>query len=289
MMLTHHVYPHGYYCESLNGFITYQGDNFIMYLGTIQGNNNGNGRVTLTADNLKFACAELGIQDDSHTLRRAARAFDLYHSGKVEHVNDHTFVVASQYDRQRPYQVTLHPPLPLPRGEGATKMYGYCTCQDWMNYSGDMDVPNVDFWCKHMISAALWLHNNGNGNGNGNLTSIKNECRLDLTKEVDLGMSNQDKECGTDEAKAIQAKLNGQIDSLGNNGNGAKQAPSQPQLDISDPFQECESYDIDQVEGRRDGEMAWKLRNGEYVISYQGVMTMAQKHGQRPNRCKFIP
>ena len=216
-----------------------------------QGNN---GKLVLTADNLKFACHELGISDDKHTLRRTARAFDLYHNNKVEHINDHTFSVASQYDRQRPYQVTLH--------EGATKLYGYCTCQDWMNYSGDMDVPNVDFWCKHMISAALWLHNNGN------LTSIKNEC-------------------GTDEAKAIQAKLNGQIDSHGTNGNGATggfvtadnhhKAPSQMQLDISDPFQECkkqptpsaygELKDIAQVEGRSNGELVHRLSNGEYVIS----------------------
>lgn len=217
-----------------------------MYLGTIQGNNNGNGRVTLTADNLKFACAELGIQDDSHTLRRAARAFDLYHSGKVEHVNDHTFVVASQYDRQRPYQVKLH--------EGATKTYGYCTCQDWMNYSGDMDVPDVNFWCKHMISAALWLHNNGNGNG-----------------------SKVTSECGTERARAIQDKMNGQLDSSKNNGNGAKQAPSH-QLEISDPFKECESLDIAQVEGRGNGDLVHRLSNGEYVISYKGIMRLAERH-----------
>ena len=73
-----------------------------MKLG-FQEQNNGNGKLVLTADNLKFACAELGIPDDAHTLKRAARAFDLYHSGKVEHVNNHTFKVASQYDLKRPY------------------------------------------------------------------------------------------------------------------------------------------------------------------------------------------
>ena len=208
-----------------------------------QGINNGNGKLTLTADNLKFACAELGISDDKHTLRRAARGFDLYYSGKVEHVNDHTFKVASQYDRQRPYQVTLH--------EGATKTYGYCTCPDWMNYSGDMDVPDVNFWCKHMISAALWLHSNANGNG----SKITNDC-------------------GSKRAKAIQAKLNGQ-----DNGNGAQKAPSQAtQLDITDPFQECELKDIAQVEGRSNGELVHKLSNGEYVISYNGIMTLSEKH-----------
>ena len=248
-MYHHRVYPHGYYCESNNWFI-HLGDNFIMYLGTIQENNNGN-KLTLTADNLKFACAELGIQDDSHTLRRAARAFDLYHSGKVEHVNDHTFVVASQYDRQRPYQVTLH--------EGATKMYGYCTCQDWMNYSGDMDVPNVDFWCKHMISAALWLHKNGNGNGNGNGSKITNDC-------------------GSKRAEAIQAKLNGQVDSRNDNGKGANKSPSLNIDPSAKPFMESDDLDEQQIL-TGEGDKVHKLSNGNYCISYLGIQHLAQKHG----------
>ena len=257
-----------------------------MYLGTIQENKNGNGKLTLTADNLKFACAELGISDDKHTLRRAARGFDLYYRGCVEHVNNHTFRVESQYNRQS-YQVTLH--------YGATKPYGYCTCQDWMNYSGDMDVPNVDHWCKHMISAALWLHTNGGGNG-----------------------SKPTSECGTSRAKAIQAKLNSQLNKSGTNGTGATggfvregvvsthrtladnhhKAPSQPtQLDISagvavsnfpsNPFQQSEQLDIDQiesaegappVEGRSNGELVHRLSNGEYVISYKGIMKLSEKH-----------
>jgi hypothetical protein len=221
-----------------------------MKLGFSQGNN-GNGKLVLTADNLKFACQELGIPDDAHTLRRAARAFDLYHSGKVEHVNNHTFKVASQYDRQEPYEVKIKQTSYLKAGG-----YAYCTCQDWMNYSGDQDLPDVNFWCKHSIAALVWLHNNGNGN----LTSrIVNEC-------------------GTDRAKEIQDKLNGQLDSQKNNGNGA-QAPSQTMsLDLRDPFQEVEQLDIDQIEGRRNGELAWRLRNGEYVISYKGIMTLSEKH-----------
>ncbi|MEK7396627.1 MAG: hypothetical protein AAB116_06790 [Candidatus Poribacteria bacterium] len=212
-----------------------------------QGINNGNGKLTLTADNLKFACQELGIADDTHTLRRAARAFDLYHSGKVEHVNNHTFKVASQYDRQEPYKVMIKQTPYLPAGG-----YAYCTCEDWMNYSGDQDLPDVNFWCKHSIAALVWLHNNGNG-----------------TKKVV-------NECGSNEAKAIQDRLN---DSQNNNGNGAQKAPSQTMsLDIRDPFQESEQLDIDQIEGRRNGEVTWKLRNGEYVISYKGIMELANKH-----------
>ncbi len=215
-----------------------------MRLG-FQGNN---GKLVLTADNLKFACAELGIPDDAHTLRRAARAFDLYHSGKVEHVNNHTFKVASQYDRERPYRVQIKQTPYLKAGG-----YAYCTCQDWMNYSGDQDLPDVNFWCKHSIAALVWLHNNGNGK------RIVNEC-------------------GSQEAKALQDKLNGQLNSQQDNGNGAK-APSQPtQLDLSDPFQEAETLDIAQIEGRKNGELYWKLRNGDYCISYRGIMTLAEKH-----------
>jgi len=210
---------------------------------------NGNGKLTITADNLKFACAELGIPDDAHTLRRAARAFDLYHSGKVEHVNNHTFKVASQYDRERPYRVQIKQTPYLKAG-----CYAYCTCQDWMNYSGDQDLPDVNFWCKHSIAALVWLHNN---NGRKRIVN----------------------ECGSQEAKALQDKLNGQRNSQKNNGNSRFNRDSQMQLDITDPFQEAEALDIAQIEGRSNGELAWKLRNGEYCISYRGIMTLAEKHG----------
>jgi hypothetical protein len=223
-----------------------------MKLG-FQEQNNGNGKLVLTADNLKNACQELGIPNDKHTLRRAARAFDLYYSNKVEHVNDHTFSVASQYDRnEKPYQVLIKPTKYLPAGG-----YAYCTCQDWANYSGDQDLPDVNFWCKHSIAALVWLHNN---NGNG-------------TKKVV-------NECGTEQAKEIQNNLNAQVNSRNDNGNGAHKAPSKTmKLDLRDPFQQSEQLDIDQIEGRKNGELAWKLRSGEYCISYKGIMTLAEKHG----------
>ena len=212
--------------------------------------------------------AELGIPDDAHTLRRAARAFDLYHSGKVEHeftdayrltVTNHTFKVASQdvglsptittYDRGKPYRVQIKQSRYLKAG-----CYAYCTCQDWMNYSGDQDLPDVNFWCKHSIAALVWLHNN---NGRKRIAN----------------------ECGSAETKALQDKLNGQIDSQNNNGNGAK-APSQTMsLDIRDPFQEAEQLDVDQIERRGNGDLVHKLSNGEYVISYRGIMSLSQKHG----------
>jgi hypothetical protein len=102
-------------------------------------------------------------------------------------------------------------------------------------------------------------------------------------------------ECGSQEAMELQNRLNNDNGSRNDNGNGA-QAPSQTmKLDLSNPFEESEQYDIDQIEGRRDGEVTWKLRNGEYVISYKGIMTLAEKHHitfdeavQRKNKLKLM-
>jgi len=216
---------------------------------SFQGINNGNGKLTLTADNLKFACQELGIPDDAHTLRRAARAFDLYHSGKVEHVNNHTFKVASQYDLKRPYRVQIKQTPYLKAGcvgeSGCTTAFiAYCTCQDWMNYSGDQDLPDVNFWCKHSIAALVWLHNNN----------------------------------GWVRCKRAMRSTTPSTDTTPSTGNSRQSRDSQMQLDITDPFQEAEALDIAQIEGRSNGELAWKLRSGEYVISYAGVMKLAAKH-----------
>jgi hypothetical protein len=219
---------------------------------------NGNGQLTLTADNLKFACAELGIPDDAHTLRRAARAFDLYHSGKVEHVNNHTFKVASQYDRERPYRVQIKQTPYLKAG-----CYAYCTCQDWMNYSGDQDLPDVNFWCKHSIAALVWLHNNGNGK------RIVNEC-------------------GSQEAKALQDKLNGQRNSQKNNGNGAK-APSQDNIDPSAKiFMEADKLDETQIL-TGEGSKAHKLSDGSYCISFLGICNLADKYSIITETLEDIP
>ena len=117
--------------------------------------------------------------------------------------------------------------------------------------------------CKHLKA----IRDNGGGNGNG-------------TKQIE-------NECGSNKALELQNKLNGQLDSLTgvpgtqmtirDNGNGA-QAPSQPQLDLSNPFQQSEQLDIDQIEGRSNGELVHKLSNGEYVISYKGIMTLSERH-----------
>ena len=224
-----------------------------MKLG-FQGNNDNGRKPLATLGNLKLACVELGIPDDKHTLRRAARAFDLYHSGKVEHLNNHTFNVKSQYAERFPYQVWISP-------TGTS----YCTCPDWMNYSGDKVVPDIHFHCKHAIAARVWLHNNGNG------SKIENEAKVKYQN-------------GSRGAAEIEAKLNGDNGSNGNNGTGDN--PVHHQLDISNPFQESEQRDIDQIEGRSWrvrshalGDLVHKLSNGEYVISYRGIMALAEQHG----------
>ena len=112
--------------------------------------------MVITADNLKTACQELGLPDDAHTLRRAARAFDLYFSGKVEHIENHSFRVGSQRTEGLVYHVQLKETSYLPAGA-----YAWCTCQDWRNYSGNQEWLDVLFFCKHSIASLLWLRRNG--------------------------------------------------------------------------------------------------------------------------------
>ena len=207
----------------------------------------GNRNLPLaTLGDLKLACVELGIPDDKHTLRRASRAFDLYNSEKVEHINDHTFNVKSQYRERSPYQVHI-----------SKSDVSYCTCPDWMNYSGDKVLPDVHFHCKHSIAARIWLHHNGNG------SKIENEAKVKYQN-------------GSRGAAEIEAKLNGDNGSDANNGTGDN--PVHHQLDRSNPFEECELLDIEQIEGKRNGDLVHHLSNGEYIISYNGIMALAEQH-----------
>ncbi len=70
----------------------------------------------------------------------------------------------------------------------------------------------------------------------------------------------------------LQDKLNG------NNGTGDNSSPV-GKLDANDPFQEAELLDIDQIEERSNGDLVHKLSNAEYVISYNGIMALAEQHG----------
>jgi len=117
-----------------------------------------------------------------------------------------------------------------------------CNCGAY--YDGD---------CEHKQAIREYLNDDSDGNGNGR--KVVNEC-------------------GSEKAKAIQDKLNGQLE---DKGNGDAKSPSQ-QLEMNDPFQECELLDIAQVEGRGNGEWAHRLSNGEYVVSYKGIMKLSEMH-----------
>ena len=261
-------------------------------------------------------------------MRRAARAMDLLDTGKVHpvgcitngvnFVGDEIFRVQSQFD-DTIYHVELNHGTPgcLPYGVSPEG----CTCADHQKNPGVL--------CKHMIAATIyskqapaitivkttdgnesdywrrcWLIAQGNRRTvvyeehDGRLFctcgAYYQDCKHKqlvikaVTKEL-KAIAKPTSDCGTDRAKAIQEKLNGQIDSQNDNGNGAtggfvtadnhQQAPSQPtKLDLRDPFQQSEQLDIDQIEGRLNGQLVHKLSNGEYVISYQGIMTLSEKH-----------
>ena len=94
-------------------------------------------------------------------------------------------------------------------------------------------------------------------------------------------------ECGTSEAKSLQDKLNGNNGTVEHTGvafgepcDSSESHPSQHNpLDVSNPFEESEQLDIDQIEGRSNGDLAHKLSNGKWVISYNGIMSLASKNG----------
>jgi len=242
---------------------------------------------------LQQTAVTLGLPTDGFVLRRLSRAQDLVATNKVSEIDDGIFRVRSQYDASKAYIVNVN------HGDPS------CDCPD-----GERTCH-----CKHRIASLLYqreqeqkaesmiIHRRSDGvfgiiDGNHCVQVFKIggkwrcNCRKDNCKHIKAIRNSPDdggpdgrgraveNECGSSEAQELQQKLNGQHSvSRNGNGNGAHQAPSQPmQLDISDPFQESEQYDIDQIEGRRNGELAWQLSNGEYVISYKGIMTLAEKH-----------
>ena len=140
--------------------------------------------MTITADNLKTACAELGLPADAPTLRRVSRAFDLYFRGKVEHIDNHSFIVQSQRIPDVSYRVQLKESRHLPAGA-----YSWCTCQDWRNYSGDQEWPDVYFFCKHSIASLLWFRRNKEEDGveEFDWQKAKSKC-VGLVGEANVGI-----------------------------------------------------------------------------------------------------
>jgi hypothetical protein len=249
-------------------------------------------RLAFSQSDIITTAKNLGLPTDGFIQRRIARAYDLVETNKVSKIDDGIFRVRSQYEPDKSYIVNLNhgePSCDCPDGERtinckhriASLLYQARQAQA-ITIIKTTDGEDGDYWrrcwCIAQGNRRIMVYDERDRRLFCNCGAYYNDCEhkqlviKTVTKELKIQT-----ECGTDQAKAIQDKLNGQIDSQENNGNGAH-APSQQQLDLSDPFQECEQLDIDQIEGRHDGDLAWKIRNGEYVVSYRGIMTLAERH-----------
>jgi hypothetical protein len=240
-------------------------------------------KTQFSQEQISKTAVRLGIPDVAFTQRRIARAFDLVATNKVIEISreDEIYSVGSQYDANKSYVVNLNHGAPS------------CDCPD-----GDRTV-----YCKHHIASLLyanqeqkasklilyinpinnernqWAVDEGDDyyivrrpqHGKWTCTCGKPDCKHCKAIRENLPKPKMVNECGSVEAKALQEKLNG------NNGTGDTKSPSH-QLDTSDPFQECEQRDIDQIEGRANGDLVHVLSNGEYIISYKGIMSLAEQH-----------
>jgi len=184
-----------------------------------------------------------------------------------------SLLIASQSSQRRLRQeidaLTIHA---LERSEGTDETHKSCNQRGRWIVTDDQDKVVYHIYrdgkrrlicpcgrksdCKHRKAIKEYISKN----------KIKNEC---LSASAQAG--------GTGFALEIQEKLNRHLNRLKNSTKGSKD-PSQRQLRLDNPFEEADSYDIDQIEGRRNGDLAWKLSNGQYIISYQGVMTLAKRH-----------
>ena len=246
---------------------------------------------TISQEQINDTAVSLGIPTIPFFQRRIARAYDLVETNKVNEIShdEGLYRVHSQYN-DKIYTVEVNHGNP------------HCTCPD-----GKKTVH-----CKHMIASimtafeqeqepkltvketpnpkvkASWVvvedgrtYVNVWQDFNGKICCVcgayyKIDCihKQAIRDYYDGGNGSKiANECGTETAKELQDRLNGA------NGTGDTQSPSHHQLDTNDPFQECEQLDIDQIEGRSNGDLAHKLSNGEYVISYRGIMKLADKHG----------
>lgn len=262
---------------------------------------------------------DLGLPSDGFIQRRIVRAQDLVKSNKVSQIDDDIFRVRSQYEPQKSYIVNLnhgHPSCDCPDGEHT------CHCKHRiasMLYLRDKQAEQMTIiriikgtesdgwrWC--------WLIKQGNKrimiydehdrrlfcNCGAHYGDCEHKRLVIETTKKKLEQKPVVNECGSNEAKALQDKLNSQSDSQNDSGNGAHKAPSQDDIDpLSRPFVESDKLDEQQIltgEGgnahylesvaelkaniqkyiRKQRKQIEKLQ--EYVISYQGVMRLAEKH-----------
>ncbi len=252
-------------------------------------------KTQFTQEKIKETAILLGIPEHPFFQRRIARAFDLVANNKVFEITDDIYRVRSQYDADKSYIVNLN------HGEPS------CDC---------LDNKKHGVACKHLIASMLvalearpnkltiyddtfdrrksrhgkrnskygrWIVNDykvrkgyvvyRDEHDKLHCACGKKHCRhcKAIRKVTDDGKKIVN-ECGTLEGKLLQDKLNG------DNGKAGDSQPSTYQLDVTNPFQESEQMDIDQIEGRSNGNLAHKLSNGEYVISYRAIMKLASQH-----------
>ena len=215
----------------------------------------------------------LGLPSDGFVQRRVARAFDLVATNKVHEVTDGIFRVRSQYEPDKAYIVNINsgaPSCDCPDGERtinckhriASLLYARKQAAA-ITIVKTTDGEDGDFWKRSWLIAQgnrrTVVYEERDRRLFCNCGAYYNDCEhkqlviKTVTKE--LKQKRIVNECGSNEAKALQDKMNGQLTKSENSGNGDAKSPSQPrQLDISDPFQQSEQLDIDQIEGRANEE-----------------------------------
>ena len=270
-------------------------------------------KSTISQEKISETAVRLGIPDHPFVARRIARAFDLVATDKVNEVShdDGFYRVHSQYD-DKIYTVELNhgnPSCTCPDNERtifckhsiasmlvaleAKPKARAIARAKLVVYDDTFDKRNGKRHSKY----GRWIVNDykvrkgyvvySDEHGKLHCACGKKNCRhckaiRKVTAEgvptETVGIAPRDdgkrieNECGTSEAKSLQDELNG------NNGTGDNNLVHH-QLDTSNPFQECEQLDIDQIEGRSNGDLVHVLSNGEYVISYRGIMKLAEQHG----------
>ena len=271
-------------------------------------------KTQFTQEQISQTAVKLGIPDHPFVARRIARAYDLVASNKVNEVShdEGLYRVHSQYD-DKIYTVELNHGTPhCTCPDGAKTVYCKHSIASMMLaqaqkqkaskltiYDDTFDKRNG----KRNSKYGRWIVNDykvrkgyvvyrdkhdklhcacGKKNCRHRKAVHLSACIAQAGKIADNGAEGFardntamriENECGTPEAKLLQEKLNG------SNGTAGESQPSTDhQLDVTNPFEECEQRDIDQIEGRSNGDLAYKLSNGEYVISYRGIMKLADKH-----------
>ena len=247
-------------------------------------------KSTISQEQISQTAVRLGIPDVAFTHRRIARAFDLFETSKVNELShDEGFYrVHSQYD-DKIYTVEVNhgnPSCSCP--DGAKTVYcKHMIASLMMAFEQEQKAPvlTVKEMAHNERIKASWVVTDGNEyttvwqDLNGKVCCVcgayyKGDCiHKQLVREF-CNAGNGSKmvnECGSETAKALQEKLNG------NNGTGDIKSPSH-NLDVSNPFEESEQLDIDQIEGRSNGDLVHKLSNGKYIISYHGIMALAEQH-----------